>query len=156
MRKIAAGYLARERPNHTLQPTALVNEAYLRLIRQEIATFVDRRHFYGLAARLMRQVLVDAARARSSAKRGAGGDAPYNDNFAIQRSGAPDTNFMALHEALDKLQMHNERAAQTIELRYFGGMDQEEIADHLAVSIGTVKRDLVRGEAWIRRALTSA
>jgi RNA polymerase sigma-70 factor (ECF subfamily) len=154
LRKIAASYLRRERQDHTLQPTALINEAYLRLVKQESADFQDRSHFYALAARMMRQILLDAARAHQAEKRGSGNKVTLDERIdAGGGNGAWD--FLVLHEALEKLQAHNQRTAEVVELRYFGGLQLEEIAENLAISLATVKRDLAFGEAWLRRALAS-
>jgi RNA polymerase sigma factor (TIGR02999 family) len=152
LRKIAAAYLRRERDNVTLQPTALIHEAYLRLIKQDSAGLEDRSHFYGVAARLMRQILVDVARARAAAKRGAGSKVTLDEKIAIRGSGA-DWDFLTLHEALGKLASQSPRTAQVVELRYFGGLQLEEICEHLSISLATVKRDKAIGEAWLRRAL---
>lgn len=154
LRKIASAYLGRERPDHTLQPTALIHEAYLRMVDLQTADVADRTHFYVLAARMMRRILVDAARAHHAAKRGFGNKVALDDTIEIG-DGGKAWNFLALHEALDKLQGHNARTAQAVELRYFGGLQLEEIAEGLAVSLATVKRDLALGEAWLRRALTA-
>ena len=155
LRKIAVGYLRRQRPDHTLQPTALINEAYLRLVKQDEANLQDRAHFYTLAARMMRQILVDAARAHKSEKRGSGNKVQLDENFDIAVANHA-TDLLAVHEALEQLKAHNDRMAQAVELRYFGGLQLDEIADALAVSLATVKRDLALGEAWLRRALSSA
>lgn len=154
LRKIAAGYLRRQRGDHTLQPTALINEVYLRLVRQDSATFDDRSHFFALAARVMRQILVDAARAHQAEKRGSGQKVQLASEFDAVTPG-PFVDVLAVHEALDKLEFVNARAAQGIELRYFGGLQLEEIAEMLCVSLATLKRDLSLGEAWLRRALSS-
>jgi RNA polymerase sigma factor (TIGR02999 family) len=154
LRKIAAGYLRRQRGDHTLQPTALINEAYLRLVKQETANFDDRSHFYALAARLMRHILVDAARSRNAVKRGPGQFVQLDTSGMGIRDSAMD--LLAVHEALEKLGTHNERLARAVELRYFGGLQLEEIGGALEVSLATVKRDLALGEAWLRRALSSA
>ena len=142
LRRIAARYLRNERPNHTLQPTALINEAYLH----------NRAHFYALAARLMRQILVDAARVRHSEKRGAGGCLQLNADLDV---GAPDRglDMLVVHDALEKLGSHSPRVAQVVELRYFGGLELKEIAETLSISLATMKRDLTLGQAWLRRAL---
>ena len=152
LRRIAAAYLAREYENQTLQPTALIHEAYLRLVKQDVATFTDRAHFYGLAARTMRQILVDAARARHAEKRDLAKKEALSGKLEIAGVGAP-SDFLALHEALEKLAEFDSRGAQVIELRYFGGLQIEEIAAHLAISLATVKRDLSIGVAWLRQAL---
>ena len=155
LHRIASVYLGRQRRDHTLQPTALINEAYLRLVRQEEANLKDRGHFYTLAARMMRQILVDAARAHLSERRGSGKKVQLEERLEI---GSTDHNadFLAVHEALDRLQAHNARAAQAVELRYFGGLSLEEIAAAQSLSLATVKRDLTLGEAWLRRALAEA
>ena len=154
LHRIASAYLRRQRTDHTLQPTALINEAYLRLVRQESASFRDRTHFYTLAAKMMRQILVDAARAHLSEKRGSGKKVQLDERIEI--AGDANADFLAVHEALDRLQSHNERLSQAVELRYFGGLKLEEIAEALATSLATVKRDLTLGEAWLRRALAEA
>jgi RNA polymerase sigma factor (TIGR02999 family) len=152
LRKIAASYLRRERENVTLQPTALIHEAYLRLVRQDVATLEDRSHFYGVAARVMRQILVDSARARGAAKRGGGHKITLDERVAAPGTGE-DWDFLDLHDALDKLESQHPRTAQVVELRYFGGLQLEEIAGYLSISLATVKRDQAIGEAWLRRAL---
>jgi RNA polymerase sigma factor (TIGR02999 family) len=152
LHKIAASYLRRQRSDHTLQPTALIHEAYLRLVRQESVSIQDRTHFYTLAARMMRQILVDAARARHAEKRGAGNKVQLDEKIEIGDGGRA-WDFLTVHEALEKLQSHNARMAQGVELRYFGGLQLDEIAEGLSISLATVKRDLALGEAWLRRAL---
>lgn len=155
LRKIASAYLRRQRPDHTLQPTALINEAYLRMVKQDAATIHDRSHFYTLAARMMRQILVDAARAHSAEKRGSGRKVQLDENMDVGVANHA-TDLLAVHEALDQLHQHNARMAQAVELRYFGGMQLDEIAAALSISLATVKRDLALGEAWLRRALSSS
>ena len=154
LHRIAAAHLRRQRSDHTLQPTALINEAYLRLVRQDSANFRDRSHFYTLAAKMMRQILVDAARAHLSEKRGSGKKVQLDEKIEI--AGSQNADFLAVHEALDKLHGYNERLAQAVELRYFGGQQLDEIAEALSLSLATVKRDLSLGEAWLRRALAEA
>jgi len=155
LRRIAAAYLRRERANQTLQPTALVHEAYLRLVKQESADLEDRSHFFGVAARVMRQILVDAARARQAEKRGGGNKVSLDEIIEVRDAGGA-WNFLVLHEALDKLAEQNPRTAQVVELRYFGGLQLEEIAAHLSISLATVKRDQALGNAWLRHALSRA
>jgi len=155
LRRIAASYLRRQRADHTLQPTALIHEAYLRLVKQENATIHDRTHFFALAARMMRQILVDAARAHLAGKRGAGAKLQLDEKLEIgDRNHA--TDLLAVHEAIGKLELRNQRMAQAVELRHFGGLQLEEIGETLSVSLATVKRDLALGEAWLRRALATA
>jgi len=153
LHKVARAYLRRGRPNQTLQPTALINEAFLRLLDQsQPVEWENRAHFYGIAARLMRMILVDYARAHHAAKRGgAGAPVTLEDCMAVSPSRPPDV--LEIDEALDRLAAVDERKAKVIELRYFGGMDREEVAAALGLTVPTVKRDLRLGEAWLRRFL---
>jgi len=150
---LARNYLRRGRPNQTLQPTALINEACLRLLGQtEPVAWENRAHFFGIAARLMRLVLVDQSRVRQAAKRGGAAIAVTLDEARLlSPHRAPDV--LEVNEALDALAKIDERKARVIELRYFGGMEREEIASALALTLATVKRDLRLGEAWLRRFL---
>jgi RNA polymerase sigma factor (TIGR02999 family) len=148
---LARTYL-RRRPNQTLQPTALVNEAWLRLIGQpQLPQWESRAHFFGIAARLMRLVLVDSARMHRAAKREGGHAVTLEDSIQLSPGRAPDV--LEVHEALHQLEKVDERKAKVIELRYFGGMEREEIATALDLTVPTVKRDLRLGEAWLRRFL---
>jgi RNA polymerase sigma factor (TIGR02999 family) len=154
LHKLARVYLRRGGPANSLQPTALINEVYLRLLDQsQPIQFENRAHFFGIAARLMRIVLVDEAKRRQAAKRG-GVDAPVTleDCMAVSPECAPDVREM--NEALDGLAKFDERKAKVIELRYFGGMDREEVAATLGLTVATVKRDLRLGEAWLRSFLS--
>ena len=154
LRKLARAYLSRGRPNQTLQPTALINEAYVRLLEQDKpAEWENRAHFFGIAARLMRIVLVDYSRARRAAKRG--GDAQAArlvDSVVISPGRAPDV--IEVDQALDRLAEVDERKAKVIEMRYFGGLSREEIATAMGLTVPTVKRDLRLAEAWLRRFLS--
>jgi len=152
LHKIAASYMRRTRPDHTLQATALINEAYMRLVRQEGASYQDRAHFFGLAAKMMRGILVDFARARASEKRGGGGKVQLDDNMDVSDGSASE--FLVVHEALEKFKLVEPRKASVIELRFFGGLTFEEIADALGISLITAKRDSAYAEAWLRRALS--
>src|SRR5581483_715763 len=153
LHSLAKAYLRRGRPNQTLQPTALINEACLRLLGQtEPIEWENRAHFFGIAARLMRMVLVDYSRARNARKRGGSSD-PVTLEEALVLSPGQLPDVLEIHEALDHLAKVDERKANVIELRYFGGMDREEIATVLQLTIPTVKRDLRLGEAWLRRYL---
>ena len=143
--------MRRERPDHALQPKALINEAYVRLVDQRTPQFANRKHFFGVAAQIMRQVLVDFARAHRADKRGAGEKAPFDEAMAV--SVEPSAALIDLHEALERLAAFDERKAKVIELRYFGGLSREEVADTLGLTLATVKRDLLLGEAWLRREL---
>ncbi len=152
LRRLAGAYMARERPGHTLQPTALVNEAFLRLVHAQTVPWQGRAHFFGIAARLMRRVLVDHARARGFQKRGGGAEAvPLEDTILVSR--APDVALLDLDDALRGLAEVDERKARVVEMRFFGGMTVEETAAALGVSIDTVKRDWRLAKLWLLRAL---
>jgi RNA polymerase sigma-70 factor (ECF subfamily) len=152
LHKLAASYLRKERPGHTLRPTELVGEAYLRLAANEAAALNDRVHFFGIAARVMRQILVDHARKHNAGKRGAG-EAPVTfDDQLAHHSG----DLVALDDALEALAKFDERKARAVELHYFGGLTHVEIAEVLGVHANTVNRDLQLALAWIRRELTEA
>jgi RNA polymerase sigma factor, TIGR02999 family len=152
LRRLARGYMARERLGHTLQTTALVNEAFMRLVGARQVSWQDRAHFLGIAARLMRRVLVDHARTRGVQKRGGGGyKVPLDDAMAV--SPAPDFNLLALDRALEGLAAVDERKSRVIEMRFFGGMTVEETAEALHVSPDTVKRDWRLARLWLLREL---
>lgn len=154
LRRLAHSYLRGERPGHTLQATALVHEAYLRLLTQQPATWNDRSRFVGTAAHLMRQILVEYARGRSREKRG-GKDlqrVPLDDSMAVIDPAAAD-RWAALDAALDRLATLSPRQTQIVELRYFGGLTIEETAALLQLSEKTVKRDWTAARAWLRREL---
>lgn len=140
LRRMAAGYLRRERRDHTLQPTALVHDAYLRLVDQNIADCRTRSQFFAIAANLMRQILVAHATRHRAAKRGGGNKVPLEEAGAAVRQ-PPQVDLVALNEALDKLAQLHPRQSQVVELRFFGGLTEEEIAEVLNVSLITVKRD---------------
>lgn len=152
LRKLASSYLRNERQGHTLQPTALINEAYLRLIGQHFPDWKNRTHFYGVAAQLMRQILVDHARSHQAAKRGSGVEKISLDEapvFSHQHTG----DLVALDDALKALVQFDERKCRIIELRYFGGLKSEEIADLLDISLATVGREMRLAQAWLQREL---
>jgi RNA polymerase sigma-70 factor (ECF subfamily) len=153
LHKLARAYLRRGRPNQSLQPTALINEAYLRLLDQsQPMKWENRAHFFGIAARLMRMILVDHARTHRAAKRGGAAAAvTLDDGLAVAAGRAPDV--LEVDEALNSLAAVDERKAKVIEMRYFGGMDREEVAAALGLTLATVKRDLRLGEAWLRKFL---
>lgn len=152
LRRLAGAYMARERPGHTLQPTALVNEAFLRLVDAQGVRWHGRAHFFGIAARLMRRVLVDHARARGFQKRG-GGAQPVSLETTILVSRAPDIALLDLDHALDALAEVDERKARVVEMRFFGGMTVEETAGALGVSSDTVKRDWRLAKLWLLQTL---
>jgi RNA polymerase sigma factor (TIGR02999 family) len=148
MRRLAHRYMAGQRADHTLQTTALVNEAYLRLAGQEDPRFENRSHFLAVAAKAMRQILVDHARATLREKRGAGFKAVELDDAAVL-SPEPTREILDLNEALEKLAALDARKANVVELQYFGGLKQEEIAEVLNVSVVTVRRDWTFSKAWL-------
>jgi RNA polymerase sigma factor (TIGR02999 family) len=154
LRNLARNYLRRRLPGRTLQPTALVNEAWLRLVDQsQPPRYENRAHFFGIAARLMRLILVDYARAHRARKRG-GGVQVITLQEATVLSSVRTPDVIEVSEALDQLAKTDERKAKAIELRYFAGMNREEIAIALNLSVATVKRDIRLGEAWLKRFLS--
>lgn len=154
LRRLAHQYMRAERPGHTLQTSALVNEAYVKLVDQRDVHWQNRAHFFGLAAQLMRRILVDHARSRRSSKRG--GDAhPVSLDEALVVSNERSAEVVALDEALDRLATVDKRKSQIVELRFFGGLSIEETAEILAVSPGTVMRDWTLAKAWLRREITN-
>jgi RNA polymerase sigma factor (TIGR02999 family) len=152
MRKIADGYLRHERSSHTLQPTALVNETWMRLAKQASLSFENRKQFFGLAAQIMRRVLVDYARAARAGKRGAGKQVLALDGLEIGTSCDLD-EFLALDQAIERLAAIYPRPARVIELRYFGGLNLDEIAELMAASPATICREQKMAEAWLGRAM---
>jgi len=155
LRRLAAGYLRRERPGHTLQPTALVNEVYLRLMGQGDQDWESRSHFIAIAAQHMRQILVDHARKRNASKRGAGVTLVSLEDLPAAVEPRP-VDLLALDEALRKLAVVDARKARAMELKFFGGLEMAAIAHVLSVSIKTVEKDVRLGGAWLRAALTAA
>jgi len=153
LRALAAAYLRRERDGHTLQPTALVHEAFLRLVDQRTATWENRAHFFGVAARLMRRIIVDHARARLAEKRGGGRLVTLDTESPISDERATDV--LRVDEVLAELERLDERQARVVELRFFGGLTIEEAAAVLGVSPMTVKRDWLVARAWLQRELAT-
>jgi RNA polymerase sigma factor (TIGR02999 family) len=152
LRSLASYYMRRERPDHTLQATGLVHEAFIRLLKQENLAWEDRNHFFGVAAGLMRRILVDYARSHRAGKRGgAERDLPLDEAlvFAVQRSG----ELIALDDALKQLHEWEPRQSQIVELRFFAGLTEDEIADVLGISVRTVKRDWAAARAWLHGEL---
>ena len=153
LRKLAGNYLRRERQGHTLQPTALVNEAYLKLIDQRNAKWQNRAQFYGVAAQLMRRILVDHARARQAEKRGGSDQQRLSITSAERLVKQPEVDLLALHEALEELAMLDPQQERIVELRFFGGLSIEETAEVLGIGHATVERDWKMARAWLRRKL---
>ena len=145
--------MRRERADHTLQASALVNEAYLRLVEVRKMQWQNRAHFFAMASRLMRRILVDAARAKGYRKRHpAGEQISVNDVEIAGRT--PPADFVALDEALNALELLDPRKCRVVEMRFFGGMSEEETAEALHLSVGTIKRDWRLAKAWLARALS--
>jgi RNA polymerase sigma factor (TIGR02999 family) len=154
LRRVAAGYMRREAAGHALQPTALVHEAYVRLIDQKQVKWRNRAHFFGVAAGLMRRILVDNARRRRAEKRGRGwervtlaGDEPATDSHK-------EIDVLALHEALERLARFDPQQERIVELRYFGGLTIEETAEVVGISAATVVREWTIAKAWLRTDLS--
>ena len=155
LRRLAGAYIRRERPGHTLQPTALVNEAFLRLMGQgDRVDWESRSHFIAIAARHMRQILVDHARRHRAGKRGDGATLISLDD-APASTAPPSTDLLALDEALEQLAAVDPRKARAMELKFFGGLQMAEIAVVLNLSIKTVEKDVRLAGAWLRAALSS-
>ena len=153
LRRLANHYLRGERKDHTLQGTALVHEAYIRLIGQGDLEWKNRAHFFGVAARLMRQILVDHARKHRAAKRGSGERELSLDEAAVF-SAERASNLVALDDALESLAQFDERKSRLVELRYFGGLSIEEISEVEETSIATVKRHMRMAEAWLHKEMS--
>lgn len=154
LRSLARSFLRRERSGHTLQPTALVHEAYFRLTGHGEASVRDRAHFFAVAAQAMRRILVDHARRQRAAKRIAPQDrVPLDD--ALPLSVGPDVDLLDLHEALTDLAEINSRQEKVVEVRYFGGLTNDEAAEVLGISVATVERDWHAARLWLRRRLQS-
>ncbi len=158
LRRLARNYLRRERPGHTLQPTALVNEAYLKLVDQRKAKWQNRGQFYGVAAQLMRRILVDHARRHQAAKRGGSDQQRVSITSADQLGGKqlarePAVDLLALHEALNELAEIDPHQSRIVELKFFGGLSIEETAEVMGIGHATVERDWKMARAWLRRKL---
>ncbi len=152
LRRLAAHYLQQERSGHTLQPTALVNEAYLRLVDQRNVDWRNRAQFFGLAAQMMRRILVNHAEARKAAKRG--GDAerlPLDDSLSLSREN--DVDILALNDALNRLADFDEQKSKVVELRFFGGLKMDEVAEFIGKSTATTEREWSLARAWLYREL---
>lgn len=155
LRRLAHGYLRRERKGHTLQTTALINEAYLRLVDQKHVHWANRSHFFGISAQIMRRILIDHARRYDYAKRGGGAQRISLDEAAIVAKQRGQTLLM-LDEALKSLAKIDPRRSQVVELRYFGGLNNEEIAGVLKISENTVMRDWNMARAWLYQELSGS
>jgi RNA polymerase sigma factor (TIGR02999 family) len=152
LRERAAAYLKRERQDHTLQPTALVNEAYIRLLGQKRMTWLNRAQFFGVAAQIMRRILVDHARERQAAKRPGGVRVTMDDGIGTLQP--PDCEVLMLNDVLQELASIDARQANIVELKYFGGLSEEEVAAALSLSRATISREWQSARAWMYRRIT--
>jgi len=157
LRRVARGHLRREGPGHTLQPTALVHEVFLRLVDVDRMTVKSRTHFFALSARLMRQILVDHARRRQAGKRGGGATVIGLNEAAGAAAPASSSSVdvLALDEALDALSSFDDRQCRVVELRFFAGLNIPEAADALGVSTATVEREWAMAKAWLHQRLST-
>ena len=152
LRRLAQHYLRQERPDHTLQATALVHEVYLKLIDTKAVRWENRAHFFAVTAQVMRHILVDLARQRRAQKRGGGQKVAFDETLGVPEDSGT-VNLVALDEALDRLAAVDARQGRIIELRYFGGLSTEETAEVLGISSRTVKREWRMARAWLHREL---
>ena len=153
LRRLARSYMRREREGHTLEPTALVNEAYIRLVDQHAVRWASRGHFFAIAAQAMRRVLVDHARGHVAAKRGGGAERVTLSGVAAGGDERVGVDVLWLHEALERLARLDARQARVVELRYFAGMSVDEVAEVLEISPATVKREWSTARLWLAHAL---
>jgi len=153
LRRIARAYMRHERPDHTLQPTALVNEAYVRLFKDQNVAWENRAHFFGIAARVMRQILVDYARRRRARKRGIGARSDRSASRIAASPQAQDYDVLALHEALTALADLDPRQAEIVELRYFGGLTEQEVARAMQLAPATIRREVAAARFWLGRRM---
>jgi RNA polymerase sigma-70 factor (ECF subfamily) len=153
LRRIAGGCLRNERSEHTLQPTALVHEAYIRLIDQTQPDYQSRAHFFGIAAQVMRQILVDHARSRNAAKRGGGAEKLPLELHRLSISTERPEQILALEDGMQALARFDPQKARLVEMRFFGGLTAEESAEILAMPVQTVRRELRVAQAWLKREL---
>jgi RNA polymerase sigma factor (TIGR02999 family) len=155
LRRLAGAYLSNERKDHTLQPTALVHEAYIRLVDWENVSWQNRAHFFAVAAQVMRRILVDHARGKKAEKRGGFGQLLSLDE-AVSFQEKKDVDLVALDDALNELEKSDARQAKIVELRFFGGLTIEETAEALRISPATVKNEWAFAKAWLRVELTKS
>lgn len=152
LRRLAHAYMRRENPDHTLQTSALINEAYLRLIDQQRVSWQNRAHFFGITAQLMRRILLDHARAHARAKRGGGARlVPLDEATLVSEQKAAE--LIALDDALQTLERFDPRKSRLVELRFFGGLSNEEVAEALDMSLRSVEREWRKARAWLYQAL---
>jgi RNA polymerase sigma factor (TIGR02999 family) len=154
LRRLAGGYMKGERVDHSLQPTALVHEAYVRLVDQRQVKWRDRAHFFGVAAGMMRRILVDQARVRRAAKRGGGCQRVTIADDEVAGAAPVEIDVLALHDSLERLAAFDSRQERIVELRYFGGLTIDETAEVVDLSAATVVREWTIAKAWLRRDLS--
>jgi RNA polymerase sigma-70 factor (ECF subfamily) len=154
LRRLAAGYMKGEPVGHSLQPTALVHEAYVRLIDQRQVKWRDRAHFFGVAAGMMRRILVDHARVRRAEKRGGGWQRVALAGDEVAGAAPAEIDVLALHDSLERLAAFDSRQERIVELRYFGGLTIDETAEVVGLSVATVVREWTIAKAWLRRDLS--
>ena len=155
LRRLAGAYLRRERSNHTLQSTALVNEAFMRLVNQQDVQWRNRAHFYAIAAQMIRRILVDYARSQNAEKRGSGAvKLALDDAMAVPQAPATDVDLLGLNDALDRLAEMDERQSRIVELRFFAGLSIEETAEVMSLSPASIKREWQTARAWLFREMT--
>lgn len=152
LRRLARSHLSRERQAHTLQPTALVNEAYIRLVGQNAIDWKDRAHFFGIASRLMREILIEYARGRNRKKRGGGQTHVVLDDV-VSYDGTRELDILAVDEALKRLEELDERQAKVVEMKFFGGLSIDEIAEAQSISPATVKREWQTAKLFLSKML---
>ena len=155
LKRLAGSYLRRERPDHTLQATALVHEAFLKLVDQRDVRWQNRAHFFGIAAQIMRRILVDHARAHTASKRGSG-ERPLSLEDGLAIVPAPDVDVLALDEALTRLAAIDPQQSRVVELRFFGGLTMDETAEVLGISAATIGREWTLAKAWLYAELGPA
>jgi RNA polymerase sigma factor (TIGR02999 family) len=155
LRRLASSYLRRERSNHTLQSTALVHEAFMRLVNQQDVQWKNRAHFYAIAAQMIRRILVDYARSQHAEKRGSGAvKLALDEAMAVAQTPATDIDLLGLNDALDQLAALDERQSRIVELRFFAGLSIEETAEVMHLSPATIKREWQTARAWLFRDMT--
>jgi RNA polymerase sigma-70 factor (ECF subfamily) len=156
LRRLAAGHMRRESAGHPLQPTALVSEAYLRLVDQRRVKWRNRAHFFGVAAGMMRRILIDYARRRRAERRGRDWERVTLTGLDLATNEPSQIDVLALHEALERLAVFDPQQARIVELRYFGGLTIDEVAEVVAISEATVAREWTIAKAWLRASLSTS
>lgn len=155
LRRLASAYLRRERSNHTLQSTALVHEAFMRMVHQHDVQWKNRAHFFAIAAQMIRRILVDYARSQHAEKRGSGAvKLALDEAMAVPQAAANDVDLLGLNDALDKLAAMDERQSRIVELRFFAGLSIEETAEVMSLSPASIKREWSTARAWLFREMT--